>query len=454
MDSAVSQRTMLRSRFSDVQVRVAHILVILVPYSCRSKLKYCSTRARNNGGKKRGESILNVFVEQCVQRWCSKMKPVTFVPARQGEEHDSAKKRKRLAVNRKNSEQDGIEARAFYESLLQQSREPEETGRESKDISTTTQNSTNVIRSKPEVKVPKQSHSRCASRGMTRAEVDLEARLRKGSSDFLRCAQLGDLIALKLHLERGVYVDVQDQYGWTALMCAVREGQGEVAQFLLETGADVNIRDNQGRSVLDVAESTINKSSKHESATEVKQKRDCREMVRRYTGGAHDWRIKTDDDQSERETFFCFECQKEFSDTTRAKHVTTTIHLFNTKPQSSQGAFYHLTENNKGFKLMVQSGWDRDKGLGPEGKEGHKYPVKTVLKRDRLGLGNTDNKSAAKVTHFGPNDEAAVKRPQRDEVAKKRTMKQSTLSKKQRAKQLSKDREKEMKFRMEFSLDS
>ena len=47
-------------------------------------------------------------------------------------------------------------------------------------------------------------------------------------------------------------------------------------------------------------------------------------------------------------------------------------------------------------------------GLGPAGV-GRKYPVKTVLKRDRLGFGNKGCQPA-RVTHFGPHDHSSVKR--------------------------------------------
>ena len=47
-------------------------------------------------------------------------------------------------------------------------------------------------------------------------------------------------------------------------------------------------------------------------------------------------------------------------------------------------------------------------GLGPAGM-GRKFPVKTVLKRDRLGL-RSKGGDQARVTHFGPNDYSAVKR--------------------------------------------
>ena len=45
-------------------------------------------------------------------------------------------------------------------------------------------------------------------------------------------------------------------------------------------------------------------------------------------------------------------------------------------------------------------------GLGPEGT-GRKYPVKTILKQDRSGLGSK-NKEKAKITHFSACDTSAV----------------------------------------------
>jgi len=58
--------------------------------------------------------------------------------------------------------------------------------------------------------------------------------------------------------------------------------------------------------------------------------------------------------------------------------------------------------------MLQGGGWDETSGLGPTGK-GQKYPVKTVLKRDRCGLGCTASSSKARVTHFAANDNDAVK---------------------------------------------
>ena len=37
--------------------------------------------------------------------------------------------------------------------------------------------------------------------------------------------------------------------------------------------------------------------------------------------------------------------------------------------------------------MISISGWQRNKGLGPPGKTGKLFPVKSALKRDRHGLG-------------------------------------------------------------------
>ena len=56
---------------------------------------------------------------------------------------------------------------------------------------------------------------------------------------------------------------------------------------------------------------------------------------------------------------------------------------------------------------MVNQGWNAEKGLRPE-NSGVKFPVKSVLKRNRKSLGALA-KGKTKITHFGPGDESAVK---------------------------------------------
>jgi hypothetical protein len=96
--------------------------------------------------------------------------------------------------------------------------------------------------------------------------------------------------------------------------------------------------------------------------------------------------------------------------------------------------------------MMLNSGWDRKRGLGPTGS-GKLFPVKTVLKRDRTGLGHEHDKPPVScVTHFEANDASSVA-----DVASKRHERQSTFEKRKKSKNLSKAKIKEVNFRREFS---
>lgn len=57
-------------------------------------------------------------------------------------------------------------------------------------------------------------------------------------------AQIEDLVA------RGAELDVVDNYGQTALMCAISGKQVDIAMSLIECGADVTIPDKEGATAL------------------------------------------------------------------------------------------------------------------------------------------------------------------------------------------------------------
>ena len=376
---------------------------------------------------------------------------VAFVKAKNEDINHRRTKTKQAKAN--TSETEGKDAKEFYESIIGKSGKVSPFSRGNSTSSTLAQSTKQKQLASSDKSVWKKSSSinsldsseeisaNLEAQGIrTRAEVDLNAKLRKGGSDFLRCAQEDDLDILKLHLERGIDINIQDSYGWTAVMCAAHAGHAELLQFLLENGANVYLVDNQGNNVRSIAESV-----------KPRNKEICH-MIKDFMDGKLDWRIVKKSVSVKYETFYCEKCKQEFSDITREKHETSTIHLFNAKPKE-RSTFYHLPESNKGFKLLIQSGWDKEKGLGPEGK-GNKFPVKTILKRDRMGLGNPTS-SGAKITHFAPHDTDAVKRPKLEEGCKKeRTLRKSTVSKRQRAKHLSKEQKKEMDFRIAFNTDN
>lgn len=93
-------------------------------------------------------------------------------------------------------------------------------------------------------------------------------------------------------------------------------------------------------------------------------------------------------------TRFCDACQCTY---VGEAHLSSVAHLLETmKPVLNPG--YGIPEWNKGYRILRKSGWNEFEGLGRYAT-GRRYPIKTVLKRDKLGLGCATF-DAPKVTHF------------------------------------------------------
>ena len=65
-------------------------------------------------------------------------------------------------------------------------------------------------------------------------------------------AEVGNIEAVKQHLAAGTEVNAKAS-GWTPLAVAAHRGHKEVAELLITKGADVNAKDNNGGTPLDVA---------------------------------------------------------------------------------------------------------------------------------------------------------------------------------------------------------
>ena len=63
----------------------------------------------------------------------------------------------------------------------------------------------------------------------------------------------------------------------------------------------------------------------------------------------------------------------------------------------SPSSLVWISQSNKGYQMLQKLGWTEDSGLGIQ-EQGRMEPVKTVLKKDRKGLGRSKEK--ARVTHF------------------------------------------------------
>ncbi|KAK8379254.1 hypothetical protein O3P69_019241 [Scylla paramamosain] len=223
----------------------------------------------------------------------------------------------------------------------------------------------------------------------------------------LRLAENGDTAGLSTMLDEGLNVNTRDSYGWSLLMVAACAGAADTVRTLLTRGARIGYRDARGNTALylatmrghrEVTEMLIKANKRTNKQTVRRVGRESRESS--STGSSSSGR------EEEEEEYFCDTCEVLVKERERTRHKASIVHQFKTTTGQTRTQ-YGIPPSNRGYQLLVGQGWDADGGLGSE-QQGLKFPVKTVLKRDRKGLGA--GQGMPRVTHFGPGDAGAVKR--------------------------------------------
>lgn len=64
----------------------------------------------------------------------------------------------------------------------------------------------------------------------------------EGVTPLMKAAKSGNVVEIKVLVEKGAKVDAQSRYGWTALMFAAWQGHEDAVRILLEAGADPEIK--------------------------------------------------------------------------------------------------------------------------------------------------------------------------------------------------------------------
>ncbi|KAK2575171.1 hypothetical protein KPH14_002573 [Odynerus spinipes] len=264
---------------------------------------------------------------------------------------------------------------------------------------------------------------------------------------ILKAVEQKDLKFLQKHVTTE-NVNVSDDFGWTPLMSAAYCGHLEVIEFLLQLGANRRIKEKSGLTAAQLALkrnhlNIVALLRKKNDLTNVKTQADklelteasknCREAI---CSNEDNFKEKLQESKS----FYCDICKRNFQETTVKKHEASTLHIFNTKPKLPS-AIYGISKQNKGYQMLLNTGWDEEGGLGPSGK-GIKYPIKTTLKMDRKGLGQAGEKES-RITHFMPGDINAIKNV--------RIYKQKPLKKRDREKLLNREARKERALRVALS---
>lgn len=260
------------------------------------------------------------------------------------------------------------------------------------------------VKPKMPIRVPKR-------RKVEKTEFSKEILFRQAMGD--------DAEGIKSHLENSVSpeIDAVDAFGWTALMMAACEGSCNSFQMLLDHGADANISDRYGNSATSLAA----KNNRHE-IIEILDSLNTQEDV---------IEISDDDDA---ESIFCPDCKIQISSASSKSHQTSTVHLINCKFKGNTDIkSFGIARSNKGYKLMKTLGWDGSSALGSR-KNGKLYPIKTVLRKGRSGLGV--KQGSARITHFKAHDVRAIKFQSLPRAPTRKEIERNSLNEKQREKML------------------
>eukprot|EP00095_Tigriopus_kingsejongensis_P001700 maker-scaffold1305_size49401-snap-gene-0.19 protein:Tk01700 transcript:maker-scaffold1305_size49401-snap-gene-0.19-mRNA-1 annotation:"frg1-like protein" len=250
--------------------------------------------------------------------------------------------------------------------------------------------------------------------------------------DLFKACESAHWEVLQNCLNHGLDPNAKDRYGWTPLMVAASAKSERCIRVLLDFNADISVKDKAGNSAASIA------GAKGFSVID--------KLIAEHTGSQCKESPPSVNDEDPnpiadvKETH-CDVCDEKFTD---SRHKASMAHMLQAQSNSSIRTIYGISEANRGFRMMLNSGWNKDRGLGPFGS-GKKFPVKTMLKRDRKGVG-AEEASKLRVTHFKPNDPAAVANKFRDRLERS-----TTVSKRDRESKITRDKMKEKRFRQEFN---
>jgi hypothetical protein len=222
-------------------------------------------------------------------------------------------------------------------------------------------------------------------------------------------AQCNEVELLQSAMSSGHFdVDMQDNFHWTLLMIAAYAGHVSIAKYLLEMGAKWREYSDRGMNAVDLAQ-----SNGHIELADL-----IANFDRTFDGTSRDLRVENEGEEEDRlqtlrssgkrkrsQRFYCETCQTVVTRSSRVGHDTSIVHLYSCQHKSSLVP-YGIPESNRGFQMLLRNGWNPERGLGSH-RQGHRFPVKTVLKQDRLGFGLPGGKP--RVTHFSANDKEAVR---------------------------------------------
>lgn len=245
-------------------------------------------------------------------------------------------------------------------------------------------------------------------------------------------------------------INVTDDYLWTPLMCACSRGDISIVELLLKRGAKIEVSDNAGNTPLSIAmqcnhfdiykllvKDLDEKISQYEENYQINEEKNSKQLLlcsdkcqndpspvksedviklNNYCDtklvklgfDSEEEKISSDvsynedidvicissDSDEEQNSSQCQLCNIKVLHKNYKEHLLSTVHQFykqlksmdKSKEKLIKPVDYGISEQNKGFQLLLKSGWTKQTGLG-KFQSGIRAPIKTKIKNDRKGIG-------------------------------------------------------------------
>jgi len=314
-------------------------------------------------------------------------------------------------TSRRQTIKNGEEIQKFYEELIKEPSEKKQVKIEIKQEKDIKKEKWVKVKIKQNTKIKKENDIKIEVKKenikyeevlISDSDDDLSIVDPKSQTKLFQASQIGDLTVIRSLLKSGVNINCRDEFGWSPLMIAAAEGNNEIVQELLVKGADKKNTDKQGR---DAAHLARLKGHFH-----------VENMIQFYNPPKRNKNRRKNTRNKDGEEFdTCQICHEIYPANKLKEHQVSLTHQLEMDKITQETAEpgFIIPPNNKGYKLLKQSGWDGKSGLGTAEHKGRLFPVKSVLKRDRTGIQEGVRKEA-RITHFGANDEESIKIVKRD----------------------------------------
>jgi hypothetical protein len=256
------------------------------------------------------------------------------------------------------------------------------------------------------------------------------AKFKFSSKSFLKSVQDNDLEYVSAYLEQQQQdFFVVDDFKWNALMISIAAFNNTMIRVLLKALENVDLT----RRRQFIAHSDLTGCDCLQLAKKVNN-REAVELIESFNNQQSTAGITTPEEeevntcQLDDSQFYCDTCNSLFNES-QTQHCKSIVHQLNDNPGAEQ-ANYFLRSNNKGYELLVKSGWNESSGLGLN-EQGVRKPVRAKIKLNRHGIGLMDELKAEKnksklhnVSSSANNKLLKLKTPNTDETTTmKKTLK-------------------------------